>query len=246
MSYGQQPYFVHHCLSNADTKVLDEQGELSVAVWNIYKQKKPNWRQQFNDLSRYDLVLLQEAKLNAALDHQINGANMHALMAKGFVIRGQAMGVMTLSNSHADEACAYQSVEPWIRFAKSTLVSRYHLSDGRQLLVVNLHGVNFDWRLSTYQAQWDLVAEQLKQHHGPLIVAGDFNTWRAGRMQVVNQFAATFGLTGASFHQDYRSRVLGQPLDHLFYRDLTLLQADAIASTASDHNPIVARFALKP
>ncbi|WP_028772179.1 endonuclease/exonuclease/phosphatase family protein [Shewanella waksmanii] len=244
MSVGQQPHFTHHCISESGSEVLDDAGVLSVAVWNIYKQQKPNWQQQLHALATKDLVLLQEAKLNQALNQQIVEVNKHAVMAKGFAIRGVTMGVMTLSNSKAQEACAYQSTEPWIRFAKSTLVSRYPLSNGQTLLVVNLHGVNFDWRLSSYQAQWGLVAKQLQVHSGPIIVAGDFNTWRAGRMAVVSDFAAQYDLISAKFQHDYRSRVLGQPLDHLFYRGLQLVQASATPSTASDHNPITAKFNL--
>ena len=39
--------------------------------------------------------------------------------------------------------CAYTHEEPWLQLPKSALWSRYQLSNGEQLAVVNIHAVNF-------------------------------------------------------------------------------------------------------
>nr|WP_275658957.1 endonuclease/exonuclease/phosphatase family protein [Shewanella sp. Isolate11] len=242
-----QPMFVSQCISSDDLSPLDRQGELSVAVWNIYKQKRPQWSQVLTELNQqHDLLLLQEARLNHVFIDWLQQSQRHVVMAKGFKILNTPMGVMNIATNQALDACAYQTTEPWIRFAKSTLVANYALSNGQQLLVVNLHGLNFDVKLARYKAQWQHVAHRIALHRGPIILAGDFNTWRAGRMQVVTELTDKLKLKEIKYQTDVRQRVFGWPLDHIYYRGLNFVDAKSMTTSASDHNPIMARFTLNP
>ncbi len=47
------------------------------------------------------------------------------------------------------------------------------------------------------------------------------------------------------YQKDQRIKVFGKPLDHLYYRDLRLVRAEAPKTDASDHNPIIASFRLQ-
>lgn len=243
----QPPFFVSQCSSQAsESAPIDRQGKLNVAVWNIYKQQKIDWQPVLTELTQQnDLVLLQEAKLNSTFVQYLDDHQFHVLMAKGFKLMNVPMGVMNLSTQPANEACAYQTTEPLIRFAKSTLVSRYPLSSGEQLLVINLHGVNFDMRLSSFEAQFKQILHKVTMHRGPVILAGDFNTWREGRMNIVTQLAQGLRLEEAHYKVDFRKRVFGLPLDHLYYRGLHLTGANSDKTTASDHNPIQTQFELR-
>ncbi|WP_227006672.1 endonuclease/exonuclease/phosphatase family protein [Shewanella donghaensis] len=241
-----QPMFVSQCLTHNAIVPLDQQGRLRIAVWNIYKQQKKNWQPQLQQITdNSDLVLLQEAKLNSRFSEYLANTQHHVVMAKGFRLMNIPMGVMNISSQPANEACAYQTAEPLIRFAKSTLVATYPLSNGQQLLVVNLHGINFDWRLDHYESQLKQILKKVTIHHGPVILAGDLNTWRDGRMSIVRQLTQGMKLTEAKYKKDFRKRVFGLPLDHLFYRGLTLVQADSTETSASDHNPIETEFMLE-
>ncbi len=240
-----EPMFMSQCLTHSSQAPLDREGELTVTVWNIYKQQRPNWNAMLSSFNQHsDLMLLQEAKLNHMFKDWLADSQRHVVMAKAFKILNTPMGVMNIATTQASDACAYQTTEPWIRFAKSTLVANYPLSNGQQLLVINLHGLNFDFKLARFKAQWQHVLNRVALHRGPVILAGDFNTWRVGRMQVVNDLTTRLKLKEVKYQTDVRYRVFGLPLDHLYYRGLDLLEAKSIDTDASDHNPIQATFTL--
>ncbi|MCE9678437.1 endonuclease/exonuclease/phosphatase family protein [Shewanella sp. AS1] len=239
--------FLGQCLTSNKPAALDTDGVLNVAVWNIYKQKRSSWQPQLKQiLDKSELVLLQEAKLDQSLSDYLKQRRRHMVMGKGFKLLNTPMGVMNIASASVLDACAYQTVEPWIRFAKSTLISSYALSSGQTLLVINLHGINFDWKLDRFNAQWQQIVHKIALHHGPTIVAGDFNTWRPARIELVNELTARLKLKEVKYHRDQRQRVFGYPLDHLYYRGLHLVEAEAFETRASDHNPITARFTLMP
>lgn len=64
-------------------------------------------------------------------------------------------------------------------------------------------------------------------------------------MDVVTQFAKSLGLVDVQLGKDQRIKVFGKPLDHLYYRELQLVKAEAPLTDASDHNPIIAQFKLQ-
>ena len=245
MSSAKSPLFLSQCVENTATLPLDTDGKLSVSVWNIYKQQRSSWSSVLTELlDSSELVLLQEAKLSTGLKSFLQEDSHQVLMAKAFKVFKTPIGVMNLAKVSAESACAYQAIEPWIRFAKSALVSTYPLSNGENLLVVNLHGINFAWRLKEYRKQISLLAEQIKAHNGPVIMAGDFNTWRQGRVDMIGEFMLQLGMTEAKYAVDKRNRVFGLALDHLYYSGLVLDEAHVTPTKASDHNPIQASFSL--
>ncbi|MCZ4338114.1 endonuclease/exonuclease/phosphatase family protein [Shewanella colwelliana] len=235
------------CGQHSSARPIDNRGVLNLAVWNIYKQQKTQWQQTLTALEHdAHLILLQEAKLSPKLERFITSNGLHLAMAKAFKLFSTPVGVMNLSTESASLSCAFHAIEPWIRFAKSSLVSSYLLSNGQTLLVVNLHGINFDWRLQRYEQQWEVVAKKIALHQGPVILAGDFNTWRNERLEIVEELTARLKLKEARYKSDFRHRVFGYPLDHLYYRGLNLVHAASFKTASSDHNPIVAQFTLMP
>ena len=242
------PSFDSRCVQGVDAKssYLDNQGSLSVSTWNIYKQQRDGWQKQLTNLNQVSqLVLLQEAGLSPELRLYIRNAQLKVSMAKAFTLLDTSYGVMNLSRTQTLSACAFTVKEPLIRFEKSAIVAYYPLSSGEELLVVNLHGINFEWNLTHYSRQFEAISLELDKHHGPIILAGDFNTWRTQRLNVITEFAKRFNLSEISYRVDERQRVFGFPLDHIYYRGLTFLEAESLATSSSDHNPITARFKLK-
>jgi endonuclease/exonuclease/phosphatase (EEP) superfamily protein YafD len=240
------PQFSYRCIENAIAHPLDTDGEFTVSVWNIYKQQKENWRSALESFSKdSELVLLQEASLNTDLRDYLDDSSWKVRMANAFKFMNTPAGVMNLSSVNAKSTCAYLAMEPWLRLPKSALLSEFALSDGNTLIVVNLHGVNFAVGLDEYQEQLDSLRTVLAVHSGPIILAGDFNTWRQARIDVVNTFAKSLGLRDVHLREDQRIKVFGKPLDHLYYRDLLLVGAEAPKTDASDHNPIIASFRLQ-
>lgn len=235
------------CYHNENTSVLDSQGQLNLLVWNIYKQSNANWQQSLTRLSQdKQLVLLQEASMTPEFVGWIERNQWFGSQVDAFKAFKTTAGVLNLSYAPPSLACAYTELEPWLRLPKSALYATYPLSNGEELAVVNIHAVNFTYGTIEYRRQIEKLAKELEQHQGPIIVAGDFNSWSRERLSVMMQVLAGLALQEVSYNPDHRTQfVTGLPLDHVLFRGLTLETAEAPTSDASDHNPIVVHFRLK-
>jgi endonuclease/exonuclease/phosphatase (EEP) superfamily protein YafD len=234
------------CYDNPNARVIDEHGQLNVLVWNIYKQNRATWQSELDKFSQdAQLVLLQEASMTLSLKEWISQKQWGGTQADAFRVFGESAGVLNLGRQMPVLACAYTELEPWLRLPKSAIYALYRLSDGQTLAVVNLHAVNFTYGTQEYTNQLEALLVQLKTHQGPLIVGGDFNSWSQARMDTLTAALNRVGLKEVLFEPDHRVQfVTGLVLDHLFYRGLTLLNAKAPVTDASDHNPLLASFSL--
>ncbi|MGL4475306.1 MAG: endonuclease/exonuclease/phosphatase family protein [Shewanella sp.] len=242
---GQQANFVNQCVVNNMVTPLDEQGKLSIGVWNIYKQQKPQWEGQLTKMvTANQLLLLQEASLTPTLKSFLAKTHSEVVMARAFSGFNVINGVMNIAKASALESCAWLAKEPWIRLPKSALVTHYALSNGQTLLVINIHSINFEWGNKRFHSQLMALTDAIETHTGPLIIAGDFNTWRQARQTMVLKFIEKFNLSEAVPLDDHRTRVFGHTLDHLYYRGLTLTSVSVENILSSDHNPISVSFTL--
>ncbi len=234
------------CFQDDKALPLDQQGQLGLLVWNIYKQNRDGWSEELSRLSSdAQLLLLQEASLNTGLKQWLSEQGWEGNQVNAFKVMGESAGVINLARTTPNLACGYTEMEPWLRLPKSGIYARYPLSNGQVLAVVNLHAVNFTYGTNEYQLQLQALANELSQHTGPIIVAGDFNSWSEERMSVMKQVLTSLGLSEVSFSPDNRVRFIsGLPLDHVFYRGLKLEKAKAPESDASDHNPLLLSFSL--
>jgi len=235
------------CYLNESAAAVDHAGEINLLVWNIYKQNRENWQQSLHDFSaNKQLVLLQEASMTPELRSWIAQEKWFGSQVDAFKAFDTSAGVLNLSLSSPSKACAYTELEPWLRLPKSALYALYPLSNGEQLAVVNIHAVNFTYGTVEYQRQLEVLVDELKKHQGPVIVAGDFNSWSEERLKVMHKALKSVGLQEATYLPDHRTQfITGLPLDHVFYRGLLLETAEAPESDASDHNPILVRFRLE-
>jgi len=232
------------CFQTEPTSYLDNSGTINLAVWNIYKQNRENWNAELSRMAKEkQLLLLQEVSFNEAFQSWIDQQRFKSYQVNAFEVFQLPAGVMTLSQQAAIKACAMLSMEPWLRLPKSSLYSLYSLSGGDTLAVINLHGVNFAFGISDYRQQLNQVYLALKQHHGPVILAGDFNAWSENRTTALAQLTDGLKLKPVTFEPDNRTRfVTGLPLDFLFIRGLELINAKAPVTDASDHNPLMAEL----
>ncbi|WP_159738126.1 endonuclease/exonuclease/phosphatase family protein [Vibrio atypicus] len=235
------------CYRNPQAKILDVDGRIDLLVWNIYKQNRDNWQSALTQLSQNkQLVLLQEASMTSSLQSWIKQQQWFGSQVDAFKAFDTTAGVLNLTVDTPNLACAFTELEPWLRLPKSALYATYPLSSGESLAVVNIHAVNFTYGTQEYQRQLATLVKELTEHNGPIIVAGDFNSWSDARLRVMRSALNRVGLQEASYQPDNRTQfITGLPLDHIFYRGLTLETAKAPISDASDHNPIVASFTLK-
>lgn len=234
------------CYNNEQAAVLDEDNRINLLVWNIYKQNRDTWRSRLDQYAQgKQLVLLQEASMTPQLKEWISKGQWFGSQVDAFKAFDTTAGVLNLSLDSPSKACAYTELEPWLRLPKSALYALYPLSNGQQLAVVNIHAVNFTYGTEEYHRQLKVLVDELSQHQGPVIVAGDFNSWSEQRLKVMSESLSAVGLKEVNYTSDNRTQfITGLPLDHVFYRGLTLEKAEAPISDASDHNPILVTFHL--
>jgi endonuclease/exonuclease/phosphatase (EEP) superfamily protein YafD len=230
----------------ASSQVLDPRA-IRVLTWNIHKEGDAGWD---HDLARFiaesDLVLLQEAVLSTPLLDLLASQNLRFTMASSFLYQDTDIGVLTAARVLPLASCTELVVEPWLRIPKSATVSWFALEGTTQsLAVVNVHAVNFALSLDVYREQFAALVAALREHDGPIIFAGDFNTWTDDRLAVVLDAAAKLRITAIPFAEDLRSLFLGHQLDHMLVRGLDVVQAAAIAVKSSDHNPVTATLRLR-
>ncbi|CDL87261.1 endonuclease/exonuclease/phosphatase family protein [Xenorhabdus cabanillasii] len=225
--------------------LLADNSGFSVAIWNIHKQQHPLWQNVLASLTeKSDLILLQEAQTTPDLLKFVAASGLVADQVPAFAIPQHPSGVMTLASASPIYCCPLREKEPIIRLSKSSLITIYPLSDDRQLMVVNVHAINFSFGIDVYSRQLNNIGIYISIHDGPVIFAGDFNAWSRRRFKVLERFAQRMGLKEVYFNDDHRTIVFGKPLDFVFYRELNVLSATVLTTVASDHNPLIVRFSL--
>jgi len=138
------------------------------------------------------------------------------------------------------DGCTLREFEPIFMLPKSAIVARFPIAgSSKTVAIANLHGVNFTLLLGSFRKQIEAVAAELASHDGPIVFAGDFNTWSDDRSALLRSVAARLGLTAVEVHPDGRRRTLGLHLDHMFVRGLSVVRAQAPEVKSSDHNPIL-------
>lgn len=218
--------------------------EISVLNWNIYKGQRDNWAGDFEQFSRQqDIVIIQEAHLGERLKNMLLDNHLSWTMNAAFYYDDRAMGVMTASSIKPLYSCGMRFDEPLIRIPKSTLVSYYPVSGMKQtLLVANIHGINFTLGTDAYAEQINALRDVVRVHDGPVIVAGDFNSWSDSRMAIVQAMVDDLGLASLEYTNHNRTRLFGRAIDHVFYRGLEPNSHRAWQVSSSDHNPISISF----
>jgi len=226
--------------SNAST--LDA-ASINFLCWNIKKGLKPNWREDLLDLvDGKDLVIIQEAVLHSDLTEAFD-ESVHWSFAKGYKTNKRTTGVMTICKHKPVRRHQLTCWEPWLATPKCTNITEYALSDTEEtLVVVNIHAINFTLGVKQFRKQIDKVRKVLAKHNGPIILSGDFNTWRKKRMKILDALAIEHGLNALSFQEDHRKTVFGQLLDHIYVRSLTPESTGTHNVKSSDHNPISAEL----
>ena len=231
------------------TDALDRR-PFKVLTWNIHKQADSGWERDLAAFSAAnDVVLLQEAVLQPPLRKILNDTGLRWSMASSFLLDADDIGVLTATRIAPVASCTQRVVEPLIRIPKSAVISWLPIAHTavdtaagtrETLAIVNVHSITFELALDVYRSQLEALADALAGHRGPIIFAGDFNTWSDARDRVVSEIAARLGLTELNLRVDQRAVFFGRHLDHIFIRGLETVDVIAVPVTSSDHNPMAA------
>ena len=225
--------------------------KINLLVWNMYKGRNKGWEHDFLPLIQgRDLVFLQESILHTKHDQMFDSLDRFEwVMARTHKDRTTfaATGVKTGSvvPSLAQKFFISPDSEPILKTPKMLLATTYPIAGGTgTLLVINIHAINFV-SFEKFNRQMAQLVEALENHNGPLILAGDFNTWNVGRHKSLRDITQRMGLKEAILTRKGRLMHMNQHLDHVFYRDMELESASVMPHIrSSDHYPIEATFVL--
>jgi endonuclease/exonuclease/phosphatase (EEP) superfamily protein YafD len=213
--------------------------DIRLFVWNMHKGTDPDSMADLNRLaSGKNLVLIQEARLERHPADALTDAQFWSF-APGYRTAQASTGVMTLSNIMPVTHCNLTDREPWLGSPKAISITKFNLAGTDETLaVVNVHALNFTFGVRDFSNQIEKIKGVLAKHAGPVILAGDFNTWRARRFEVLRAAGEELGLNELTFDDDQRVTPMGSILDRIFVRGLDATQATIDVVDSSDHNPM--------
>jgi endonuclease/exonuclease/phosphatase (EEP) superfamily protein YafD len=236
---------------------------ITVVSWNVQKQRDALLSADLHALLRHQrptLVFLQEA--TAELRDSTLMTGHFAPSWQYPLLERPATGVLTFSQVAPlrSEVMPTQWREFFLATPKVALATEYLLPNGARLLAVNVHCLNFErWGTLKFRSQLIALKGLMAKHTGPILLAGDFNTWNQRRLRLVTALARELQLTevrefsGALKTGDQQSAVVNWllgidhtlALDRVYYRGLAPLSATVLPLTSSDHRALQVTFAME-
>jgi len=239
---------------------------IRILSWNI--NKEGNEKKWINDILNIDcthdpdIILFQEAKMNAELKYVLQVKNLDWKFVPNAKKNNEYTGVLTASQSLSIDDTLLISVgrEPLAKIPKTILVTSYLVhKSGKDipLLVANVHGLTFasvENFYSQIEELYRLILPYMEE--SAIIVAGDFNAWSAARASFINEYLSRLDLKEVSSLQNATTpswfiRLITPaeklPLDRVFY-SYKKLSIDESKSrvldwiTSSDHKPLYIEF----
>ena len=231
--------------------------------WNIHKEVNDvNWKNDFikivRDNKNPNIILLQEVSLEMNIieilkdDLEMGWEFAPNLYQEKY---GAYSGVLTASSIKPTmvKPALSNGTEPFTKTRKAVLFTKYNLGLASfELLVVNIHGINFKIDLDEFKDQISYVAGAVMEHDGPVIMAGDFNTWSEDRLKHLYKIVKELELVKIKFgsKSDYVKTIFGNPLDHIFISkeklEVVKGSQDVILDIkSSDHYPLFVELRIR-
>ncbi len=236
---------------------------LRILSWNIHKEVNDiNWENDFikivRDNKNPNIILLQEVRLEKNIieilkdDLEMGWEFAPNLYQEKY---GAYSGVLTASSIKPTmvKPALSNGTEPFTKTRKPVLFTKYNLGLASfELLVVNIHGINFKVDLDEFKDQISYVAGAVMEHDGPVIMAGDFNTWSEDRLKHLYKIVKELELVKIKFgsKSDYVKTIFGNPLDHIFISkeklEVVKGSQDVILDIkSSDHYPLFVELRIR-
>lgn len=218
---------------------------IRLAVWNLCKGAGGRlFEHEYRMVCyRSDLILTQEALLSEKGLLTFCEPGFEAIHAASYKrrdgIRDGVMTVARVSSTPSIQRIVCKYPEPVFKTPKVALVTFYRMR-GRQdsLMVVNLHATLIR-RVRSALEEIEHLIKSLPQHDGPVILAGDFNTFTPGYLAVIAGSLRKIGLEYVPIPGDPRPPA--GALDQVFVRGLAVerIFVDTTIKN-SDHFPLFA------
>lgn len=244
---------------NKEATINDSFGILS---WNIHKEANlSEWKKVITHIvndKQPHFILLQEMRLDRKVGDFISKDLKYGweFSANVYQVKYDAYsGVLTASHIKPKmvESALSNKTELFSKIKKTVLFTKYPIgSPSLELLVVNIHAININITLDGFKEQMRYIAEVVMRHDGPVILAGDFNTWREARFDHLSKLVKEMKLVKVDFgpHEDFVATMFGNPLDHIFISKDTLevikgSQDVIVDIKSSDHTPLFVELRIR-
>ncbi len=220
-------------------------GEFTIVTWNAHKYADKNFFIDLKTISEVsDVIFLQEAMHSDDWQSAfLNNFPFSFTFYKSFCNNSaQATGVQSAARYPLENNLNLISPgkEPITNTPKVSGISRIQIPGFGYVLLVNTHALNFNSG-GSFEGHIDQIANYISSQSGPVIWAGDFNTWNSNRQKYLNQKTKALGLLHVIPAHDDRQQVL----DHIFVRGLKFKSAEILNRNTSDHKPLTATFLIK-
>ncbi len=238
--------------SGYENQSFDNSNSLRLLVWNIHAENESSeWERDLKNIvsaNSPDIILLQEIRITEDTENFLSNKLKYGWEFSPNLYQAKFdaySGVATASKTKPIKSFSILSngLEPISNTPKTTLFTTYLLGNSAEkVLVINNHGINFQLTPDKFKEQIRLVAEHIKRHIGPIILAGDFNTWNDVRLQHLGNVTNSLGLVPVIFPAGVKA-IFGNPIDHIYYskNSLKLIGGTEQAVTnvaSSDHKPL--------
>ncbi len=215
--------------------------QFDIFVWNVYKGQKAHlFEQDFKRLGENkDFIFLQEALLDQRMPamwrSDFSTYEWHLAQSfhykKDLSSTGVAIG-SKLTPLSVDFIRSKTRELFWLT-PKLTLFSEYSFGEKKALFVCT-HVLNFV-TLKAFTSSLYEIAEKISHFDGPVVLAGDFNTWNFKRYMIMKSIFRELGLEHLDLEDD--GRIL--KLDHVFVRGFDVVKAKVHHTiVSSDHFPL--------
>ena len=235
---------------------------IRILNWNIHKEGNlSEWKKVITRIvkdKKPDFILLQEVRLDGKVGDFISKDLKYGWEFSPNLYQGKYdaySGVLTASHIKPKmvESALSNGTELFSKIQKTVLFTKYPIgSPSLELLVVNIHGININIDLDGFKEQIRYIAEVVVRHDGPVILAGDFNTWKEARLDHLSKLVKEMELVKIDFgsNADYVETMFGNPLDHIFIskEKLEVIKGsqDVIVDIkSSDHSPLFVELRIR-
>ena len=229
---------------------------ITIVTWNVQKAQNERFLHDLQHVIEEespDLLFLQEA--SGLLTQSQFLAGRFAPSWRYPWPGGEVVGVINASTVKPLSVQALPSFwrEFFVTAPKTCLAGKYLLPNGTYLLAINVHLPTFErWGTMKYRSQLGALKKIMAQHPGPIVLAGDFNTWSRKRLALLEECVANLRLTevvdfcGRPKTGDKKPRFLNWllgidprlALDRVYYRGLSFYSAGVLPYETSDHKAL--------
>ena len=232
------------------TREALDPNSIRILNWNMYKGSNHTWEEDFKVLTQdVDIALLQEAYLDHKMTRVFREHPMRIEMATSFILanRGYTPTGTAIGSEVKMSNIGYRISgprEPVINTPKTVAYATFPIEGtDQELLTLTIHAVNFV-SSKKLMKQLEDIAKIVRAHKGPVVWAGDFNTWSKKKLRDMRSLMKKLGMEEAPFGPG-RMKVFGNVLDYVFYRDLEIRDSYVLPDVlGADHKPMVVEFYL--